>query len=71
MKKIFTIEEIEEEEKMLNLFYNIYFPSNKIYCDICEKDITNITRVSSLESQTSDICGICYSNGFSNMQKDF
>ena len=40
-----STEDPKEYEKKLMLFYNLYFPSNKIYCDCCEKDITFRTRI--------------------------
>ena len=42
-------EEIAQDDTKL-LFYNITYPSNKIHCDFCDKDITHHVRI---------ICDIC------------
>lgn len=58
--KMLSPEELKEHERKLKLFYNLYFPSNKIYCDCCEKDITFRTRIQCAECEDFDLCGICY-----------
>ena len=58
-----SAEQMEKFKSQIEIFYNLYFPSNKIYCDFCEKDITKMARIQCAECKNFDICGICFSKG--------
>ena len=58
-----TQADIDQESKDLDIFYNIYFPTNKVFCDICRKDVTEYARLCTQHPSTGatlDICGICF-----------
>lgn len=56
---------MEEETKYNDeyyLFHNLYYPSNKVHCDNCEKDITKHTKLYCPDSKV-DVCVNCYADG--------
>ncbi|KAL4486176.1 hypothetical protein ABPG72_012229 [Tetrahymena utriculariae] len=53
------------------IFNNLYYPSNRVHCDACEKDISKQVKIYCPGSQ-SDICMNCFADGveFNNHKID-
>jgi len=52
-----------EEEKIdeQSIYHNLYVPSDKMHCDICEKDISKHTKILCPKCKL-DLCVTCYAD---------
>jgi len=58
---------MEDENKQndeYQLYNNLYYPSYKVHCDRCEKDITKHTKIYCPECEI-DLCVNCFLEGVS------
>jgi transcriptional adapter 2-alpha len=56
-------QKMEQEKGEESVFHNLYYPSNRVHCDSCEKEITKQARVQCVDCPLQvDICVNCFLN---------